>query len=548
MIPILARTLVNLRPKQAIAFLSVRALGGFKNIDEPEAPIFTSVKLSHRIFNSKNKYQDGGFDFLNNWVGWDNNWNPSGQSKLWRYNLHYFDFLKDSDLDSLKARKFIDSWIEQCPQGTEDAWEPYTVSLRIVNWVKWFGILVSREEELNDQWVSSLYTQLVWLSENLEHHILANHLFENIKALVFGICFFRDSSFANSMGAKTFSLLDRELKEQFLSDGGHYELSPMYHGILLEGCLELLDVLSNNELTGSEIVISLLKDICSKGLDWYAQMCHDDGVVSLFNDSTQGIAPSLSELALYAEKLNIELMVSENRNLYHLNASGYFVFQSESSKLIFDVGQVSPSYQPGHTHCDALSFELSVGGEPVFVNAGVYEYQSGSRRNYCRSVKSHNTAQVNNHEQHELWGDFRVGRRAHVDNVEYAYGEAKRCASANLVNAFYESGKLIHRRSISESEGVWEIKDSVLGEGLHNISVKLRVSPAFELRINGNNVVVSSKERATYITVESSTHEISIEKGFYFPEFGREEVIDEIVFRELRPLPFESCITFKVEN
>jgi len=35
-------------------------------------------------------------------------------------------------------------------------------------------------------------------------------------------------------------LLARELREQILPDGGHFERSPMYHAILLKDVLDLL--------------------------------------------------------------------------------------------------------------------------------------------------------------------------------------------------------------------------------------------------------------------------------------------------------------------
>ena len=67
--------------------------------------------------------------------GWDN---PE-RSKLWRYNQHYFD-----DLNAQQAAErhewhaaLITRWIKENPAPTGSGWEPYPLSLRIVNWVKW---------------------------------------------------------------------------------------------------------------------------------------------------------------------------------------------------------------------------------------------------------------------------------------------------------------------------------------------------------------------------------------------------------------------------
>ena len=64
------------------------------------------------------------------------------------------------------------------PAGTGDGWEPYTVSLRIVNWIKLF----LREDfsgRVQPAWLDSLHQQAAWLERNIEYHILANHYLKN---------------------------------------------------------------------------------------------------------------------------------------------------------------------------------------------------------------------------------------------------------------------------------------------------------------------------------------------------------------------------------
>ena len=65
-------------------------------------------------------------------------WVCADMPKLWRYNLHYFDYLQDEERSRASLAEIISDWIGKNPPGCEDAWEPYTTSLRIVNWVKWF--------------------------------------------------------------------------------------------------------------------------------------------------------------------------------------------------------------------------------------------------------------------------------------------------------------------------------------------------------------------------------------------------------------------------
>jgi hypothetical protein len=115
-------------------------------------------------------------------------WDDPMRSKLWRYNLHYFDDLNAQGASTRLEwqRSFIRAWIEGNPPGCGSGWEPYPTSLRIVNWIKWlFGNVAPP-----DIMVNSLAVQARWLMLNLERHLLGNHLFTNAKALVFAGCFF----------------------------------------------------------------------------------------------------------------------------------------------------------------------------------------------------------------------------------------------------------------------------------------------------------------------------------------------------------------------
>ena len=158
--------------------------------------------------------------------------------RLWRYNLQYFDYLRDPGRSALQKAQLIDDWIRRNPPGTADAWEPYTVSLRIANWTKYFMSL-SAPSNPPLPWLASLWSQTAWLERNFEYHLLANHLFKNAKALLFAGSYFEDPA-AGEWLHKGAQVLAEQLVEQFLPDGGHFERSPMYHAIMVEDLLDLI--------------------------------------------------------------------------------------------------------------------------------------------------------------------------------------------------------------------------------------------------------------------------------------------------------------------
>ena len=77
--------------------------------------------------------------------------------------------------------------------------------------------------------LGSLARQLRFLERNLELDLGGNHLIKNIKALLWAGRFFENGEAARWQ-AKGETLLRRELEEQILADGMHYERSPAYHG------------------------------------------------------------------------------------------------------------------------------------------------------------------------------------------------------------------------------------------------------------------------------------------------------------------------------
>src|SRR5204863_10066145 len=126
-------------------------------------------------------------------------------------------------------------WLTEHPPQLANGWEPYPTSLRIVNWIA--SALAGND--LSPSVLQSLSVQVRALCAALEFHLGGNHLLANAKALVFAGRFFSGPE-AEKWLRTGLDLLDAELREQILDDGGHFELSPMYHAIILEDVLDLI--------------------------------------------------------------------------------------------------------------------------------------------------------------------------------------------------------------------------------------------------------------------------------------------------------------------
>lgn len=347
-------------------------------------------------------------------IRWEGEWHVEGRSHLWNFNLHYFEylhpmvkaFIDTGDKKYLdKAARMIRGWIAANPADRGgDGWSAYTISLRLTNWLAFLAAVGGElDDDFRQDMEDSMFVQYAHLSTHLEKDILGNHYFENLKALVLCALYFHDDAFLPTALAN----FRRECREQILPDGMHFELSPMYHKIVLEGLLRVAIALRETGMA-DESLENMAKDM----LD--AAFTMEDGLfrTPLFNDSGDNVAKSLDTLLAAASRLGL---TPERKN--ELCDSGYYFLERGKWKLMVDTGAAGPDYIPGHAHCDAMSFELFRDGQPVLVNCGTYAYQC-AERHYFRSTQSHNTVQAAGVEQSEIWSTFRLARRSKTRVLE----------------------------------------------------------------------------------------------------------------------------------
>lgn len=396
-------------------------------------------------------------------------WNDAGKRKLWLYNLHYLDDLNavGADLRREQHRELIGRWIAENPPADGNGWEPYPLSLRIVNLVKWF----SREGLVEPAWLISLALQAQALYKQLEFHILGNHLFANAKALVFAGAYL-DGDGAQQWLKKGLHILDREIPEQFLPDGGHFELSPMYHAILLSDLCDLLNLADHSGLGVLRERVTVWREVIERGLTWLKAMSHPDGRFGFFNDTALHVAPDAEAIKAYATSLGCGLAPQSSRmdsggrkiRLHYLENSGYCrVEMPNSAVALLDLARIGPDYQPGHAHADTLSFELSLFNRRVLVNSGTSQYGEGSERQRQRGTAAHNTVVIDGADSSEVWGAFRVARRAYPNICSMG-----QIGDSVVVEASHNGyrrlrGKPVHRRRWTFTERSLLVQDTITG-------------------------------------------------------------------------------------
>ncbi|SDB12037.1 Uncharacterized conserved protein, heparinase superfamily [Pseudidiomarina indica] len=453
------------------------------------------------------------FEFLNKKenVSTREAWNNHNLPKLWLYNLHYFDDLNapSSNERTSYHRDLVLRWITENPVMHGNGWEPYPLSLRIVNWIKW----LKRFPEMCESAVlSSLHTQTKALEKQLEFHILANHLFANIKALIFAGYFFKGPE-AERWLKKGLDLLSHELSEQFLPDGAHYERSPMYHCILIWDVLDLICLLRDSD--SNKKIVTHLVEVAQRGVGWLEKMLHPDGDIPFFNDSTFGIAPTFYSIKKYATELNI------SSQSMPLNESGFAVLKSKKLHMIMDIGEIAPTYQPGHAHAAVSSFELSAFGKRVFVNSGISEYGISAERSFQRSSAAHNTVTAivaaKEISSSEMWSGFRVARRSKVNSS--ALARTVTCE----VEGFYDgSKKCRHRRHVMLSE---EDEQLIILDNLYSVDsarAYFYLHPDWGIRVEGGIVYISDESHVIKVEFKGDNMNVINEPAYWNCGFGKQ--------------------------
>ena len=419
------------------------------------------VDETHAVRNRALALRDGQLLMLGIRRPAPETWREPTPNPLWAYHLHYHDMLAEA---AWAAREFrdielrrkvgasLDGWLLSWGNGGSPAWDPYPISVRVINWMRILATRVLTEAQAKTL-KSSLATQIDVLDRSLEWDLDANHLMRNAWALsIAPLCF--SGPWADRIVRRGTSLFWKCVASQ-TPDGLQEERSPMYHARALRDALELEAV---HRSVGIEIPPEGSRKIAAMQAT-LGRVRHPDGALRLVNDSAGDHCVDLTRLT------------TPTAREHFLPSDGVWVAPrarfvsvrdvASGDEIFIDVGAPGPPHQPAHGHAGALGFELDLGGVAFIADTGCSGYDGDPWRPYLRGTAAHSTIAINGMDQSELWGSFRLARRATVKTIRVS-GDANDFEMTASCSP-YHMPRASHVRTIRRSGREVIVEDVVMG-------------------------------------------------------------------------------------
>jgi hypothetical protein len=211
----------------------------------------------------------------------------------------------------------------------------------------------------------------------------------------------------------------------------------------------------------------------------------------------------------------------------------------------------------GHGHADALSIRLTMNGRRWLIDsgAGVYIAASAEERNFLRGTAAHNTIQVDGLDQATPDGPFSWIDIPHARAERWVAGKTFTYFSGSHDGYERLADPVIHQRSIlridaNEDDGLWVIRDVVVGKSEHDVEHFWRFAPELSIeRVNASEFVASFAEteqpRLRMIFSGPVAWNTEITRGPVSPAYGRRGTVPVLRCHARVKLPAE-CVTVLV--
>ncbi|HEX7076488.1 MAG TPA: heparinase II/III family protein [Hyphomicrobiaceae bacterium] len=300
----------------------------------------------------------------------------------WARELHGFGWLRhlraaETEEAQEQAIDLVTEWIRKHGSRGGIAWEPPVIGRRLISWICSASLLLDGVDQATyDRIADSLGDQLIRLSATWRDAPAGYPRLLSLTALVFGdLCIAGHDQHLREIQ----DAFAEELETQILPDGGHISRNPGVPVELLLDFLPLRQCFSVRERP----VPPALDTAIERMMPHLRFMRLGDGSLARFNGMGAPNLDLVATVLAYGDPPS-SLPV-------HAPQSGYARLACGDVVVIADVGSPPPLELAGQAHAGCLSFEMSAGKCPVFVNCGAPGAADQDWRAASRATAGHNT-------------------------------------------------------------------------------------------------------------------------------------------------------------
>lgn len=338
----------------------------------------------------------------------------------------------------------------------------------------------------------------------------------------------RDFAGADRWLSRGREILLSQLPRHVRADGTYFEQATWYHRYTLDFYLHL-ELLS--ERIGAPAP-STVRDAISRLATHLAAITRPDGSMPLIGDDDGGrllkldglsaadARPALAGAALVTGRGDLASVASRPSSelvwLFGSDAAerferlrpampaftsrafedgGTYVMRdhwgADASVMVLDAG-VHGALNSGHSHADALSFDLTVRGVPILVDPGTFAYTVDlDARNRFRSTIVHNTVSIGGASSSQMDGPFSWRRVARSDVHAWTTTPAADYLHASHDGYMSPPRRVTHeRRVLFVKSGTWVIRDLVRGVVAEAVILRHQCAPGLTVRITTNEALI----------------------------------------------------------
>jgi hypothetical protein len=446
-------------------------------------------------------------------------WNESPSGILeWSHFLHRHHFLREVLKSFLETKDsscirflshVIHDWIVHNPVPVESnggagpSWETLSAAWRLREWLWIKGIAWSCsvfKEETKALMLRSLWEHCRHLMDHKGHP--NNWIIVESAALALAGIYLIEFKEAGQWLEEGVGRLEKEFGRQFMEDGVHFELSPLYHAICIHAFLEVKITAAARNIVLPEIFGSPLE----KAAGYLASLCRPDFTWPSLNDSGGIAGDYCAIMELAGELFNRSDFIwigtkgqkgvppAETVHIYPdagigMIRSGY---EEYGHYLLMRAGPAGMT----HVHEDVLSLDVAVCGKPCLVDPGITAYAPGPLTDHYRSAPAHNMILIDGKGPVRSQLGFQERVMPAKGNLSVTLSERDSESLAAVLTGicddyFNESGIrfIVTRKVIFTIEKYWIIEDSIEGSGAHTVTVCWQFSPG-EIRIDSDTSAI----------------------------------------------------------